>query len=250
MAGVRLLIVDWLVTWATLAGDFTLTEEERLNLPLKVQVVDSGEAGPTVMIVAGIHGNELAGVEAAKRIASWKMARGRLVIIPEANPQALAARKRLIPGVGDDEADLNRNFSVVGKACHPVGETAAELWRIVQKVSPDWVIDLHESINFRRVNTRNVGNTIIVYPNDKTIKSVEKVVGAINATITEDFKKFTILKPPAKGSLVRAAAETLNAKGFLIETTRREPLQIRIHQHCLLVERFLHELGMIAEETH
>lgn len=233
----------------TLAGDSTLPKEECLRPQARVEVIDSGLPGPTVVIVAGIHGNEPAGVEAAKRIAGWKIARGRLVVIPEANPKALKARKRLIPGAGSDEADLNRNFPVVGKECHPVGETAAELWSIIRRESPDWVIDLHESVNFRRINTRNVGNTVIIYPNDNTAKCVEKVVGAVNATITEDFKKFTILRPPAKGSLVRAAAEALKAGGFLIETTRRERLEVRINQHCLLVEKFLRELGMIAGDA-
>jgi predicted deacylase len=38
--------------------------------------VASGEPGPVVMIVGGVHGNELAGARAAEQIRHWTLARG------------------------------------------------------------------------------------------------------------------------------------------------------------------------------
>ncbi len=214
----------------------------------KITIVDSGKDGPTVLLIAGIHGNEPAGVDAAKRIAGWQILKGRLVIMAEANPAAIAANKRLIPGVPAGEADLNRNFPVDDHGCHPVGDVASELWQVVREHLPHWVVDLHESINFRRLDPQSVGNTVIVCPNDQTLAMGEKLLEAVNKTITDESKKFLLLRPPAKGSLTRAAAETMNAKAILIETTRREPLQTRVDQHCLLVRRLLQELGMLEPE--
>jgi len=244
---VRLFIVGWTFLPVFAGGYSHFSEKEPVSGQPEIAVVESGTPGPTVLVIGGIHGNELAGVEAAKRIAEWKILRGRLLIIAEANPDALKAQKRLIPGVDKDEADLNRNFHLGPNGCQPIGHVAAQLWKIVSEQSPDWLVDLHESVNFRKVDKQSVGNTVIVCPNDQTVAVVEKLLDAVNNTIADDTKKYVMLQPPAKGSLARAAAETLKAHAMLIETTRREPLETRVSQHCLLVGRLLRELGMIAE---
>ncbi|MGQ9562741.1 MAG: succinylglutamate desuccinylase/aspartoacylase family protein [Thermogutta sp.] len=225
--------------------DFFLAEDAPLAHQPEMAVIDSGVKGPTVLIVAGVHGNETASIEAARRIAGWKIVRGQLVVISEANRPAIAAQKRLIPGVDAQQADLNRNFPVDQNGCRPVGDIATQLWNIVTSQSPDWVIDLHESINFRRVNPENVGNTIIVCPNKQTLPLAKKLIEIVNHTISEESKKFLILEWPAKGSLTRAAAQELRANAMIIETTRRESFDIRVEQHCLLVRSLLRELGML-----
>jgi len=214
----------------------------------EITIIESHKDGPTVLVIAGIHGNEPAGVEAAKRIGGWQILKGRVVVLAEANQAAIAAQKRLIPGAPVGEGDLNRNFPVDEHGCHPVGDVATELWQVIKEHSPQWLVDLHESINFRRVDPQSVGNTIIVCPNEQTLAMGQKLVDAINKTITDESKKFLLLRPPAKGSLTRAAAETMNVNAILIETTRREPLETRVKQHCLLLERFFRELGMLEPE--
>lgn len=49
-------------------------------------VIDSGDAGPTVLIIGGMHGNEPAGAAAAAQIRHWPIVAGRLVVIPRARP--------------------------------------------------------------------------------------------------------------------------------------------------------------------
>ena len=67
---------------------------------------DSEVDGPTVLVIGGIHGDERAGYRAARQIATWPVTVGRLVVVPAANPPALAARSRRIPGLEEDEGDL------------------------------------------------------------------------------------------------------------------------------------------------
>lgn len=245
MNAITLLTAAWLLLFVCTVGNSWYSEDEISSYQPEVTVIDSGVKGPTVLVVAGIHGNETAGIEAARRIAGWRILWGRLVIIAEANRAAIAAQKRLIPGVDKERADLNRNFHVDESGCHPVGDIAAGLWRIVNEQSPNWLIDLHESINFRRINPETVGNTIIVCPNKDTVPLAKKLLEEVNSTITDESKKFLMLEWPAKGSLTRAAAETLKANAMIIETTRREPFDTRVEQHCLLVRKLLSELGML-----
>ncbi len=66
--------------------------------------------GPTVGICAGIHGNERTGteivLEIARRYTEGRF-RGRLVLLPVANPPAFAANRRHAPV---DDLNLNRLF--------------------------------------------------------------------------------------------------------------------------------------------
>ena len=64
------------------------------------------------MITAGIHGNEIAGPQAADQIRQWILKRGKLIIVPEANRPALKKNTRNVPGADKEIKDLNRNFPV------------------------------------------------------------------------------------------------------------------------------------------
>ena len=65
---------------------------------------------PRVVIVAGVHGDELVGphalIELAQELAPSEL-RGTVVLAPSANPLAFAAGRRKAP---QDDLDLNRIF--------------------------------------------------------------------------------------------------------------------------------------------
>ena len=84
-------------------------------------------SGPTVLIVAGIHGDERAPPIAAKALLHLKPTRGRLVIVPKANREAHRVGKRFTPGVR--YKDLNRNFPVPARPprTRPLGHTAVAI---------------------------------------------------------------------------------------------------------------------------
>jgi succinylglutamate desuccinylase len=70
----------------------------------KVITLQGKEKGPTSMILAGVHGNEICGVEAFKNmLPNLKIDKGR-VYFAYGNPRAIKAKKRFM------ETDLNRMF--------------------------------------------------------------------------------------------------------------------------------------------
>ncbi|MEI6876776.1 MAG: succinylglutamate desuccinylase/aspartoacylase family protein, partial [Spirochaetota bacterium] len=74
------------------------------NYPLGSYVMDTGRAGPLVLVVAGLHGDEKSGMVAANVLVGryGAVERGRakgllegcLVVVPAANPAAIEAGSR------------------------------------------------------------------------------------------------------------------------------------------------------------
>jgi|Deesub1362A_J573_1020465.scaffolds.fasta_scaffold03886_6 hypothetical protein len=90
-----------------------------------------------LLILAGVHGDEPAAVEAARRLARLFRDSEEVEVVPEANPEACFAGTRLSPS---DGKDLNR--------CFPGNEegTSTErlAFRLFQKVlEAEVVVDLH-----------------------------------------------------------------------------------------------------------
>jgi predicted deacylase len=142
-----LLMAVWVSAFATTAkgietGAYLLLEGTVWETPYYVN--DSGKAGPTVLVVGGVHGNEPAGTRAAEQIRHWPIVRGKLIVVPAANRPGLAAGTRFLPGVKSPHRDLNRNFP--GENAE--GELADALLKLVNDTKPSWVLDLHEGYEF------------------------------------------------------------------------------------------------------
>jgi predicted deacylase len=208
--------------------------------------IDSGHEGPTVLIVAGIHGDERAPPLAARRLVEWRIARGRLVIVPEANRPALRSGTRHSPGARFP--DLNRNFPTA-KASEPRGELAPELWRLTVDLQPSWVLDLHEGWGFNHRNRKTMGSSVVVVPDfrvlERTRPLADRLRLRINETIADRTKRFTIIAPGPAGSFARSVTERLGIPSFVFETTRvSQTLELRVAQQLLLVRETLDALGM------
>ncbi len=239
----RLVIVAVLAaSMGAAAGQRTSTgliaRGTRFETPYFVR--DSGRAGATVMVVGGVHGNEPAGARAAGQIRHWPIRRGRLIVVPRANVPALEAGQRNTPGEAKATGDLNRNFPVSDGPDEVRSMPAAALWAFVSRRRPDWLVDLHEGYGVRAAGSKSVGSSIIHHPDAPTRRMAEAMLQAVNATIDEADRKFVLLRPPAKGSLARAAAQRLGAKAMILEATYKGPplalraRQLRLMVHCLL----------------
>lgn len=218
--------------------------------------ITADRPGPTVLIVGGVHGNEPAGAEAADQIRSWSIARGRMVVIPRAAPNALKAETRRMPGKPRAEGDLNRNFPRTDSdndELITIGPTAEALWAFVTELRPDWILDLHEGFDFNARNPNSVGSSVI-HPSDRgTSPYAKAMLDAVNAEVDDEEKIFQNLgrNGPINGSLARATIFHLGAKGAILETTwRNQPMPLRVRQHRLMVHALLNELGMAASHPH
>ena len=119
--------------------------------PLEYEVI--GEGDETMLVIAGIHGDERAGVPLAKRFVDElgltpELVEGkRVVVVPIANPDGFSRNsRRNARGI-----DLNRNFpasnyvQTTGHGEYTLSEPEAMfLYRLVQHFEPELIISFHQ----------------------------------------------------------------------------------------------------------
>jgi predicted deacylase len=106
-------------------------------LDIKVPLLQFGSGDPKILILNGIHGDEISGLFVIKKLISdLQLKQGQLDIITSANPLAQALQERKTP---IDKKDLNRNFDPVDSSL--TEQTAEKLLEKFQNY--DLVIDLH-----------------------------------------------------------------------------------------------------------
>ncbi len=127
------------------------------EIRVPVATVHGAEDGPTLLVVAGVHGSEYVGIEATKRLFGWAdpdLLRGTLLTVPCLNIPAfygLAAHVNPIDG-----EDLGRAFP--GDAKGSYTDRLADLaWRELVEHA-DFVIDVHggdleeELVEYAQIN--------------------------------------------------------------------------------------------------
>lgn len=205
-----------------------------------VYTIKADQPGPTVMVVGGIHGNEPSGYTSASQIKDWSIKKGTLIVLPEANKRAIQENKRAATG----EADLNRSFPQTnnGKAANVL---AKEIYTVAKDNHVDWLIDLHEGYDYnKKSSTNSVGQSVIYQPSTAAAQVTKKIVTELNSNIQSANKKFTTLRYPARGSLARSAADTLDADAMIVETCTKDNLNTRVKYHQKAVEIVLKDLKM------
>jgi len=212
---------------------------------------DSGVEGPVVFVTGGIHGNEPAGARAAEQVRHWPLKKGRLIVVPRTNVPGLKAGTRYLPNEPRLLRDLNRNFPMTNEKRLAKGVLGEALWEFVESSQPDWLVDLHEGIDFHQINSKSVGSSIIDVMGIAAESVVPRMLEVVNEEIFDPRKKLVRLRYPVNGSLARAAHECLQAVSMILETTSKDqPLSTRTRQHRLMVHTLLSQLGMIDGPAH
>ena len=119
-------------------------EASYLNMP--VFVARGAAAGPTLCLTAGVHGDELNGVEIARRAFSSvdpTTLRGTVIALPAINAEGVRTGNRYL----SDRRDLNRAFP--GSAGGSVARLIAHLVFTEVLVHCDALVDLHTASNER-----------------------------------------------------------------------------------------------------
>lgn len=116
------------------------------DLCFGVHVFRGKKPGPRLLVSAGVHGDEINGVEIARRLRASKTVTrlsGDLIIVPIVNIPAFIARSRYLP----DRRDLNRLFP--GSAVGSHGARCAHVFMTEVASKCTHVIDLHTASNNR-----------------------------------------------------------------------------------------------------
>ncbi len=216
-------------------------------------VIDSGIPGPTLLVAAGLHGNEPAGFRAAEQIRHWPLERGKLIVVPRVNSPGLLLGSRWLPGESEATRNANRNFPKTDGPDEAKAVPVRALWDFVQKQKPDWVVDLHEGYDFHIANPKSDGSSIIYFDTPEMQAIAGKIHDDVNATIDDPQRQIVKLSKsgPINGGLVRAAVERLGAQGFCLETTYgKQPVSTRTRQHRVMVHCLMRQLEMAAGDAH
>ena len=150
---------EW--TLADFSGCFdgerkTAREERALDEGLSVTVLYGEEDGPAVYVVAGVHGDEIAGWRAGNLLKNACLRAGALYIISPANAYGAANDQRKTA----EERDLNRNFPGDEDGCD-AARIAAEIFSDIAQRQPALLLDLHEAHEASDNGADALGNSLI-----------------------------------------------------------------------------------------
>lgn len=203
-------------------------------------VVEGSSDGPVCMITAGIHGNEVAGPLAAKKISRLQLNKGKLIIVPVVNKKAFRAGVRGFP-------DLNRTFpqSVQREASlHPL---SSQLLQLALSYRPVMCLDLHEGWGFYQLSKQAFGQTIITTPKSLLLPRIHRVLKKVNRTIKNKVHHFATRHSVLPGSFRTAMTKIVKVPTVTVETAVSLPLPVRIQYQESIVEHFLWEIGLVLK---
>ena len=187
---------------------------------IEVYKVQGRSAGPTAMLLGGIHGDEPGAYLSADMYADLRPLRGNLIIVPRANFQAVLHNLR---GPG---GDMNRKFSNTSPE-DPELQVIAILKSLMAE--SDLLLTLHDGSGFYKTewisdlaNPKRYGQSVIVdtarhtHPQRGDVVELEgKALAAIervNATIGEPLHKFTFFN-------METASETSDRKSTRLNSS-------------------------------
>lgn len=210
---------------------------------IPVHVFDAAESGPTALIEAGIHGDEIAGVHALQELLEEGIAphRGRLIVIPVMNPAAYRARERAAPG----GLDLNRQFPGDASAPEPERRLARAFMDLMEAERPDLLATLHESKKrYDPAVVPSFGQTI-VYGVEPRPAIVDRTIDRLNAGRADDAEAWAPLYYPVATSSTEMIVDRIGCIGLCIETWMGFPERRRIDMQKDVVRHLLSDIGVL-----
>lgn len=165
---------------------------------MSVHIIHGRQDGPTVFVSAGVHGDEVIGVEIVRRLLrapNLKSLRGTLIIIPIVNAFGFINHSRYLP----DRRDLNRSFP--GSTGGSLASRLAHLFLNEIVARCDLGIDLHSAA----IHRTNLPQVRISPDNPRT------------AELAEVFGAPVILQSPLRDGSMRGAAKDIGKDVLLFE---------------------------------
>lgn len=210
------------------------------TLPLHVFAAE--QPGPTAIVQAGIHGDEVAGVHALQELLEEELrpVRGKLIVVPVMNPPAYRVRQRMGPG----GMDLNRCFPGDAQG-HRDQRLARRFMDLVLAEKPALLATLHESKKrFRPDIMPSFGQTI-VYGVEPRPPIVDEVVARLRERFTEPDERFDAQYYPVATSSTEVIVEATGCIGLCIETWMGFAESRRVVMHKTIVRYLLEALALV-----
>ncbi|MEM9796916.1 MAG: succinylglutamate desuccinylase/aspartoacylase family protein [Pseudomonadota bacterium] len=204
----------------------TLSDHTPVNL--SVHVVHGKSEGPTLCVSAGVHGDEVIGIEIVRRLLrspKVKSLRGTLLVVPIVNTFGFLNRSRYLP----DRRDLNRSFP--GSETGSMAGRLAHLFLTEVVMRSEVGIDLH-SAAIHRTN----------YPQIRISAGLDRV-----RALAEAFGAPIIMESALREGSLRGTAQAAGVDMLVYEAgegLRFDEFSVRAGHVGIL--RVMQEMGMIS----
>ena len=213
---------------------------EGTDIENEVTVLQGEEEGPTIYIVAGVHGDEIAGWMTGNLVKKIGIRAGTLYILAPANRWGAERepRTRYVTG----EEDLNRSFP--GDPDGNMAERVADsIFQDIKRVDPVFLFDLHEA-RANRENTDFLGSSLIY--TDLSEMS-DMYLEMLMATETGELcsERFNFYGPGPIGSINNTVTTELGIPTITVETYRGYELERRIGDQLDIVQFVLEYYGLL-----
>ena len=236
-----------------------------ISEPLRFSLhkMDSGVAGPTLLVIGGIQGDEPGGFTAASMlVTNYRVHKGRIWVVPNLNFESIIKRSRGIHG------DMNRKFNVLSEK-DPEFAEVQKIKKIILNKNVDVVLNLHDGSGFYKKkyinkmhNPGRWGQSIII---DQDNLNAEKfgelatiakgVKDYINNKLKDKHKFFYVKNTETKkGDVEMEKSLTYfsiknKRPAFAVEASKSFLTHERTFYHLLAVEGFMKELGIEYERN-
>ena len=202
---------------------------EGTSLETEVCEIRGKDEGLAVYVVAGIHGDETAGILAAERLKRSRIERGTLYILSTANGYGAENDQRKT----EEERDLNRNFPG-----DPEGwdaeRIAAAIYGDIEEKQPAVVLDLHEA-RAAENGKDALGDSLIC-------QSLDGIGDMVLELLMQT--AFTLYGSPPSGSINRTVTDELGIPVITVETFRGDEMEVRIEKHLEVTDFVLTYCGL------
>lgn len=206
--------------------------------------------GKRLLIQAGIHGDEVAGVHALQELLEEgiELTAGELLLVPVMNPGAYRARERRAEAgmAGYGGHDLNRLFPGDAKGVDREHRLADLFMNLVLNERPALVATLHESQKrYDPSVTPSFGQTL-VYGVDPIPDAVSETVAALNRSLASEEERWAAQYYPVATSSTEVIVDATGCVGICVETWMGFPERRRIEMQKEVVRHFLRHFGLVA----
>lgn len=211
----------------------------------------SGAAGPVVLVLGGVHGDEPGAALAAEEIAIWEPKVGSLLVLPRANVLALEAGERTLPELGD----LNRLYPGDPRSDRPMARMAAAIVGVAREFRVLTVYDMHESWQFfterEEDGDASLGQTVSAGVGPESPLAARALVARANLQIEEGRERLVARReiPPRRASTTNSLGLGRFVSGLttlLVEMGQEEQeVERRAGLHLMVARTFLESRGML-----
>lgn len=215
------------------------------NQEVTVYTIKGETSGPTVLIFAGIHGDERACPVVAAKYSNIRLKKGNIVVVPRLNAVAIQKKKR--NGLG---GDMNRLFDQPETSKNPDVKVVNLAKELIKKA--DYVVNMHQGhgfysptwINSRR-NPSRWGQSNVVdapyfdLPNGDKLeleKFANKVVQRSNENITDRRFHFQVNNTNTGSEDSRHKVQRKSLTYYAVTKEHKHAIAIEVTKNCTFAQ--------------